>query len=280
MSLTRDALAVRLDEMRRAGERPDYQRLTREVLGIRGAPPDLARRLVEQALVIEDRSDHWRRVGERVRGEAPAAPGVYIFRDVQGRALYVGKATNLRRRLGAHFSARRWRALVPAIARVEDVEWQITGSELEAVLREATLIDELQPAANVQIGAPAQHTRAVPAAIVRDLVVLVPSVDPDASEIVAAHAGGRAMILRTPRTGDRIGETAATLWAFFHAAADVEPRARLALAPLVFSWLAGRGRRATWLDPHDAASADELAGRLAALLNDGSLFVERLVILR
>ena len=48
------------------------------------------------------------------------------------------------------------------------------------------------------------------------------------------------------------------------------------LAPLVFSWLADRGSHATRLDPHEAASASELRRRLAALLADDRLFLERL----
>jgi len=49
-----------------------------------------------------------------------------------------------------------------------------------------------------------------------------------------------------------------------------------ALAPLVFSWLAGRGAAATRLDPHDVASAREMQARLAALFADDRLFRERL----
>src|SRR5580765_2039002 len=74
--MIRDVLAARLAHLRSSGATPDYQQLARDVLGIRGAPPDLARRLVEQALVIEDRRDNWRRVGERVSREAPRVPGV------------------------------------------------------------------------------------------------------------------------------------------------------------------------------------------------------------
>src|SRR5881409_4082264 len=99
--MLRDKLLARLDEM---GSSPDHQRLTAEVLGIRGAPPELARRLVAQALVLEDRRDEWRRAGERICAAAPATPGVYMLRDERGRALYVGKAVNLRRRLRAHFA--------------------------------------------------------------------------------------------------------------------------------------------------------------------------------
>src|SRR3954462_12207045 len=100
-SLLRDKLIARLSEM---GAAPDHQRLAAEVLGIRGAPPELARKLVAQALVIEDRRDAWRATGEGICRDAPATAGVYILKDVDGTPIYVGKAINLRRRLRAHFT--------------------------------------------------------------------------------------------------------------------------------------------------------------------------------
>src|SRR5687768_4002371 len=106
--LLRDKLLARLAGM---GASPDYQRLAADVLGIRGAPPELARKLVAQALVVEDRRDVWRRTGERICSEAPIAPGVYVLTDDAGQPMYVGKAVNLRRRLRAHFAERRWRAI-------------------------------------------------------------------------------------------------------------------------------------------------------------------------
>ena len=66
------------------GDAPDHQRLAAEVLGIRNAPPELARRLVAQALVVEDRRDGWRRAGERIVAERAATPGVYVLRDEGG----------------------------------------------------------------------------------------------------------------------------------------------------------------------------------------------------
>src|SRR5438034_4021095 len=172
--MLRDKLLARLAEM---GAAPDHQRLAAEVLGIRGAPADLARRLIQQALVVEDRRDAWRRAGERICSAAPAASGVYVLRDADGRALYVGKAVNLRRRLRAHFAERRWRALKPEMSRVVDAEWSEVGSELEALLREAALIHELEPAGDIQIGPPALDTREVPHALRRDGLVLLPSVE-------------------------------------------------------------------------------------------------------
>src|SRR5262245_5972984 len=132
--MLRDKLLARLAEM---GDAPDHQRLAAEVLGICGAPPQTAPRLVAQALVVEDRREAWQRAGERIGREAPSTPGVYVLKDAGGRALYVGKAVNLRRRLRAHFAGRRWRAIKPELSRAAAAEWQEVGSELEALLREA-----------------------------------------------------------------------------------------------------------------------------------------------
>jgi predicted GIY-YIG superfamily endonuclease len=270
--MLRDKLLARLAEM---GDAPDHQRLAAEVLGIRGAPPELARRLVAQALVLEDRRESWRRAGARICRDAPATPGVYVLKDAGGSALYVGKANNLRRRLRAHFAERRWRALKPEMSRAADAEWREVGSELEALLREAELIDELKPPVNVQVSAPALSTRDVPRALVRDVLVLTPSIEEDSVELIAAAVDGRWMIQRTRRTGADLAVHAQRLMRFFHSA--LRPRIDgPGLAPIVFSWLAYRGAMATRLDPYDTRNAGELRARLAALFNDERLFVERL----
>jgi predicted GIY-YIG superfamily endonuclease len=269
--MLRDRLLARLDEM---GDAVDHQRLAAEVLGIRGAPPALAKRLVAQALVLEDRRDTWRRAGERICRDVPAVPGVYVLKDVDGRALYVGKAVNLRRRLRAHFAERRWRAIKPELSRAADAEWRAVGSELEALLREATLIHELKPPVNVQTGAPALDTRAVPRGLLRDVIVVLRSIEDDSVELAAARVDGGWMIQRTRRTGADLVVHAQRLRTFFKpgnrrpAAGDY--------AALVFSWLARRGETATRLDPHDARSARVLVSRLAALFRDERLFHERL----
>lgn len=274
--LLRDKLLAR----RRDGL--DDQQLATEVLGIRGAPPELARRLVAQALVLEDRRDAWRRTGDRICADAPATPGVYILKDEAECVLYVGKAVNLRRRLRAHFSGRRWRATKAALARAASAEWFEVGSELEALLREASLIAELQPIVNVQTGAPTIETRAVPAALVRDLVVVLPSIESDSAELIAARPDGAWMIQRTRRSGVDLAVHTTRLWRFFfglrrttHDDSRAAPRAPH-LAPIVFSWLAHRGQRATRLDPRADRTARGLRARLEALLRDERLFHERL----
>jgi hypothetical protein len=270
--LLRDRLRARLAEM---GDAPDHQRLTSEILGIKGAPPELARRLVAQALVMEDRRDAWRANGERICREAPQTPGVYVLRDGEGRVLYVGKAINLRRRLRAHFAERRWRHLKVDMSRVASADWQEVGSELEALLREAALIDELRPAANVQTGEPALRSRAIPRALLRDVLVVMPSLEDGSVELIGARLDGGWMIQRTRRSGADLAVHAHRAARFFKAPASRGAR-RTPLAPIVFSWLAGRGSEATRLDPHDTPSPRRLQARLAALLADDSLFVDRL----
>jgi predicted GIY-YIG superfamily endonuclease len=283
------------------GEAPDHQRLAAEVLGVRNAPPDLARRLIAQALVVEERQERWQRIGERVCAAAPDSPGVYILRDEQGSALYVGKATSIRRRLREHFARRRWPALKAGMARAVDAEWETVGSELEALLREVTLIAELAPAVNVQTGPPVLRTREVPRALLHDLIVVVPSVDEASAELVAVRADGPWMIQRTRRNGADLVVHTSRLMRFFHSplgrdrvrrSSAVAPASRprgpkvpagaggsgtgVDAAPIVFSWLARRGAAATRLDPHDAPTRRDLAARLAALLADERLFTERI----
>jgi hypothetical protein len=90
--------------------------------------------------------------GARFLDDVPAAPGVYRLFDPSGALLYVGKAANLRRRLGQYrLSGRRRkerkrRALVKAAARIT---WEVLESPLAATLAEIRLIQTLRPPKNV-----------------------------------------------------------------------------------------------------------------------------------
>ena len=84
-------------------------------------------------------------------GTIPTNPGVYRFRDLEGRVLYVGKAKNLRARLSNYFQdeyslSPRIRQMVHTASRVE---WVIVGSEVEALTLEYSWIKEFEPRFNV-----------------------------------------------------------------------------------------------------------------------------------
>ena len=273
--LLRDRLISRIDEMRSRGTEPDYVVLATDVLGIRNAPPALARRLVSQALVVEDRRDAWRQAGERICADAPVGPGVYVLTDAEGQVLYVGKAVNLRRRLRTHFAERRWKGLKAPLARAAAAGWEPVGSELEALLREALLIEELRPLVNVQTGPPDAMARVVPAALFRDVVVIVPGAEPATAVLVAARPDGSWMMERATRHGVGLRPTARRLRGFFKAAVAA-PSDRPRLGPIVYSWLVGRGARATRLNPADWPSAAALETGLQRLFADSALFTERL----
>jgi len=89
---------------------------------------------------------------------APSGPGVYTFFDRHGQALYVGKARELRSRLRSYFSGARQRpAVEAALGALDRIEWQRTGSELEASLLELGRLRELRPPANARSTRPDRH---------------------------------------------------------------------------------------------------------------------------
>lgn len=83
--------------------------------------------------------------------DIPTKPGVYKWRDADGRVIYVGKAKNLRNRLTSYFQPLsmlhpRTQAMVLA---ARSLEWTVVGTELEALTLEYTWIKEFNPRFNV-----------------------------------------------------------------------------------------------------------------------------------
>src|ERR1051326_7455055 len=82
----------------------------------------------------------------------PASPGVYAFKDADGRTLYVGKATDLRARVRTYVTGRDTRPLIRLLLRrAEDVEVVVTKSAAEALLLENTRIKSEQPTYNLRL---------------------------------------------------------------------------------------------------------------------------------
>lgn len=85
-------------------------------------------------------------------GEIPTNPGVYRFRDAQGRVLYVGKAKNLRARLSNYFAPlhtlhERTRRMVTTAA---SVEWTVVATDVDSLQLEYQWIKEFDPPFNVR----------------------------------------------------------------------------------------------------------------------------------
>jgi excinuclease ABC subunit C len=91
------------------------------------------------------------RIEAQLKG-LPAKPGVYLFRDAKGTALYVGKAKSLRARVRSYFRGGDSRlGLDRLIERVEQIEVIVTSTEVEAFHLEQNLIKRYRPTFNVRL---------------------------------------------------------------------------------------------------------------------------------
>jgi excinuclease ABC subunit C len=83
----------------------------------------------------------------------PTKPGCYLMKDAEGQVIYVGKAINLRNRVRSYFHANA--QLTPKVAklvrRINDIEWIVVASELEALILEMNLIKKHRPHYNVRL---------------------------------------------------------------------------------------------------------------------------------
>lgn len=80
----------------------------------------------------------------------PAKPGVYYFHDAHGNVIYVGKAVNIKKRIAGHFAgtAREWnRSNIRN--EIHSISFELTGTELIALIHEAQEIRRLWPKYNL-----------------------------------------------------------------------------------------------------------------------------------
>lgn len=81
----------------------------------------------------------------------PPRPGVYLFKDADGRVIYVGKAVSLKNRVRSYFQAGAKQApkVQAMLRRAVDLDYIVTDSEMEALILENNLIKKHRPKYNV-----------------------------------------------------------------------------------------------------------------------------------
>ena len=109
-------------------QNPDHPHTLTQELQASRLPPNLSRQKVD---------------------DLPETVGVYYFHDEKGKILYVGKSTNVRKRVLSHFSsAHRARRTMEMVDQIYDLSVVETGSELLALLHENEEIKRIQPPYN------------------------------------------------------------------------------------------------------------------------------------
>jgi excinuclease ABC subunit C len=88
--------------------------------------------------------------GKAFASRLPTRPGVYLMRDDTDLVLYVGKALNLRKRVGSYFDARpKIDRIMRMVARIRSIEISLTRTEGEALLLENEWIKSHKPRYNI-----------------------------------------------------------------------------------------------------------------------------------
>jgi DNA polymerase III subunit epsilon len=78
----------------------------------------------------------------------PDEPGVYYFYNEKGDLIYIGKSRNLQQRISTHLSNNTTNRAMEMRDIIADIDWETTGSELIALLKESFEIKKNKPVYN------------------------------------------------------------------------------------------------------------------------------------
>lgn len=81
----------------------------------------------------------------------PDQPGCYLMKDRQGTIIYVGKAKVLKNRVRSYFTGSHDGKTLRLVNEIEDFEYIVTSSEIEALILEINLIKKHDPKYNVML---------------------------------------------------------------------------------------------------------------------------------
>ncbi|MFO7730587.1 MAG: excinuclease ABC subunit UvrC [Spirochaetia bacterium] len=83
--------------------------------------------------------------------EFPQQPGVYLMKNSPGKIIYVGKAKNLKKRVGSYFTGTQPVKTRVLVSKIKAIEYIVTQNEYEALLLENNLIKKNDPRYNIDL---------------------------------------------------------------------------------------------------------------------------------
>jgi len=83
----------------------------------------------------------------------PGLPGIYKYFDKGNTIIYVGKAKNLKKRVGSYFNKQQYenRKTAVLVKNIAAIDFTVVDSEMDALLLENSLIKEFQPKYNINL---------------------------------------------------------------------------------------------------------------------------------
>ena len=100
--------------------------------------------------------DKFKTIREKIKG-FPTTPGLYFMKGAKDKVLYIGKAKNLRSRVGGYFqpggeaAVSRGPKIAEMLNKVKTVDFLETETEVAAMLQEARLIKDIHPPYNTDL---------------------------------------------------------------------------------------------------------------------------------
>ena len=113
-------------------------------------PPRIYHRYDHKDRAWTDPENHSVDLAAKIRS-LPTSPGVYLYKNAEGEVIYVGKAKNLRCRVGSYFHEGRWEdAKTGTLVReAVDVDYIVVANNKEALALENNLIKQKKPRFNI-----------------------------------------------------------------------------------------------------------------------------------
>lgn len=186
----------------------------------------------------------------------PHQPGVYIMKDRADRVIYVGKAKDLARRLKSYFVLRQYqdqkaRAILGRLFAI-DIEW--VGSELEALVREFTLIRQYRPEINRQVKI---HQRKIPTRFYKERIFILPALSPNQVILVFLAKSGNTHQIFVDNTQPDENALRKEITAFFYdwKGPDREPNPD---GMILLSWLKQNADKINWIEIELAENQEDV----------------------
>ncbi len=211
--------------------------------------------------------------------QLPETPGVYVMKDRRERVIYVGKAGNLRERVRSYFANAfsEEPKLRQIRAQVVRLHYELYDTELDALLREQTLIKRFRPAFNRQVEVHEQASATPVPARGIFLVPLRPQAMNNASKRViiyflSPHYLKKLSVTLTRIPQTRIRKAVADYLSPRAASANAGTRAQVEIARRWFqqnrAWMSA-------LSPQEGSDAGEVTEQLFSLLRAPEIMHER-----